>query len=306
MKNWFKTMLCAVSAATLVACGGGDYVDPNPAAGGGGGGASAAAFAGLTAGMENAAGFAIDGVDAGFYGDFRLFDGTAGLESPAGVAYSAPSCANSASGGEVMYDNEDSIVTYTNCKIGDATLDGKVEIKDSSGDGTATYTIKFDIDPANPLKITGEGSDGKTATFTYSGTQVVTNLKGEYPTYTGAKITLNASVKIGTSSTVKFTNFVVDYNREGDVETTTVDGTYGATLKLADFGFPATPGVPETVDVTLDVSTPTPVQYNYVTDVDTAGVIRFSYAGFFVMEIDYAAKKVRFTPTGAPTQEFPL
>ncbi len=305
MKNWMKTLLCTVAAATLVACGGSD--DAAPAAATTSSNVTLATLAGLSAGMESAAGFAIDGVDAGFYGNLDLMLAPTGLETPAAVGYTAPVCSNSGAGGTSTFAYETSIVTYTNCKIGDATLDGKAKIVRSTDPGTASYTITFDIDTSNPLKITGEGSDGKTATYTYTGNQVVTNLQGSSPDYTGAKITLNATVKVGTSSTVKLANFVVDYRRiEGNLERTTVNGKYSATIKLADFGVPATPGVPETLEVTFDVTTPTPVDYNYVTDKDVAGIIKFSYAGVFVIEVDYGTHKVRFTPTGGATQEFSM
>lgn len=309
MKNWIKTLLCIAATATLVACGDGDDAPAAAAGGGGGGTVSAAAFTSLSAGLESAAGFAIDGVDAGFYGNFNLLLAPSGLETPAAPppSYSAPSCTNSATGGAATYEPSESVLTYTNCKIGDATLNGKAKIVRAAGSGTASYTITFDTVPATPLTITGQGSDGKTATFTYTGTQVVTNLQGEPGHYTGAKITLNATVKIGSSSTVKFTNLVVEYGPGGtNIERTTVNGKYGATIKLADFGIPATPGAPETVEVTLDVTTPTPIDYNYVTDKDVAGVMRFSYAGVMVIEIDYGARKVRVTATGSPTQEFPM
>lgn len=302
MKFLMKVLLCGVTAASLVACGGDDA--PAAAAPAAGGGVSAATLAGLSGGMESAAGLAIDGVGSGFYGNFGLLVAPAGLETPMATGYTAPACTNS---GTADYNGSTGVLTYTNCKIDDATLDGKAKIVRSSGSGTASYTITFDTDTANPLKITGQGSDGKTATFTYSGTEVVTNLQPDVAPYTGAKITLNVTVKIGTSSTVKLTNFVVDYSRiGGNIERTTVNGKYAATIKLADFGVPATAGVPETVEVPFDITTPTAVDYNYVTDKDVAGVIRFTYTGVFVIEVDHGAKKVRFTATGGTTQEFAL
>lgn len=300
MKFWMKALLCGITAASLAACGGDDdgAAAPPPAASAGGT-VSASALTGISANLESAAGFAIDGVDAGVYGDFTFFPPAAfsGLESPL-AATPMVACST----GTAVYSGSAKTLTYTNCKVGDNTLNGVVKVVGA----TDVYTVTFDFDASNPLKITGSGSDGKTVTLTYSGNQVVSNLQGSYPDYTGAKIVMNATVKIGTASTVKFTNFAVTYGPGGtNIERTTVDGKYSTSIKLSDFGIPATAGVPDTIDMEFTITTPTPVDFNYVTNQDVAGVIRFAGMGFTI-EIDYGAKKARLTVTGGTTQEFPL
>ena len=77
MNIWIKALLCGAAAAALVACGGDDdtpaATTPTTTTGGT---VSAASLASISAGMESAAGFAIDGVDAGVYGDFTFFSET--------------------------------------------------------------------------------------------------------------------------------------------------------------------------------------------------------------------------------------
>jgi hypothetical protein len=299
MKTIYKALLSCAAAAILAGCGGGDsapaalVVPPTTTTTSSG---SSASLTGLSDSMESAASLAIDGVSAGYYGNFSTFL-PAGLFAPAGVAEpSMPTCTT----GTAVYSASPSKIRYTGCKIGDATLNGVAGIVGNN----SAFTVTFNVDAANPLKITAPGADGKTATFTYLGKEVVTNLVGTYPNYTGAKVVLNVEVQIGTSSTVTLTNFTVDFSKSGTIETTTLDGKYSTLIKLSDFGVPATPGVPDSVSVEFTISTPTAIKYNSATDKQEAGLIRFVSTGF-TMEVDYGASKVRLI-TAASTQEFPI
>jgi hypothetical protein len=300
MKNIYKALLSCAAAAILAGCGGGDSAPaaltttPTTTTTST---TSAAALTGLSGSMESAAGLAIDGVNAGYYGNFSTFL-PAGVFAPATVSPdpTMPSCST----GTAVYSSGPSKITYTGCKIGDATLDGVAGIVG----GTGSYTVTFNVDPAHPLKITAPGADNKTATFTYLGKEVVTNLVGTYGNYTAGKVVLNVEVQIGTSSTVTLTNFTVNFSKSGTVETTTLDGKYSTMIKLSDFGVPATPGVPDSVSVEFTISTPTAVKYNSATDKEEAGLIRFVSTGF-TMEVDFGTKTVRLITAGS-TQEFPM
>lgn len=307
MKNWFKTMLCAVSAATLVACGGGDYVDPNPAAPAPGGGtASAGAITGIAGQMELAAGLAIDGIGAGFFGDFTTLSIPTGLESPSDMVmpevYMPPHCANE-DGSALPSEADDATrVTYTNCVIDGSTLNGVVDITVQS---EGVYLVEFDPVAMSPFKITAS-EDGTTITYTYSGNQVVSDLardgEGEY---TSMNVVLNADVKIGTGSTVTLTDFEIDFTKTETEETITLDGDYSATIKLSDFGVPVVAPMPETAVVAFTVTTPTAVVVNLEQDKETAGIIKFA-STLFALETNYATRKITLTVTGAPPQEFPF
>jgi len=300
MKNWLKSMLCAVSAATLVACGGGGTADTTTTTTTTGGAASSSAITGIAGQMELAAGLTIDGIAAGFFGDFSTLSVPTGLETPMGMAYSAPSCTNEMDG-SAEYSSEGAVtrVTYDNCMIDGSTLNGVVDI---TVQGSGTYLVTFAPVSANPFKVVAS-EDGKTTTFTYKGEQVVSELEGEPGNYTHMNVVLDAEVMIGTGSTITLKEFEIDFTVDGDTETITVNGDYSATIKLADFGVPVTPPMPETALIAFTVTTPTALVVQG--DVEKQGIIKFA-SSLFGIETNYATKKITLTFPSAPSQEFPF
>lgn len=105
------------------------------------------------------------------------------------------------------------------------------------------------------------------------------------------------------SSTIKFTNYLVDFTYKTTSKETTLNmsGKFGYDLKLADFGVPATPGLPEKVNVEFDVSTPTALKFTETTD---SGVYKLS-SSLYSIEIDYTNDVAKFT-AGGVTQTFAL
>jgi chitodextrinase len=289
-----KTWLCAVSAATLVACGGGDDAPATPTTST----ASTEALTSLTEGSAAAGALAVEGLASGYFGNLSRFDILLPARlSPAAVESNPnPECTAGSTA------RQGDTVTYTDCVIDGATLNGVIQVTSDAG----SYTVTFDSEPANPFRISAPGVNAQTITYTYNGNEVITGLSDAYP-YTAGRVVVNATVKINTDSEIKLINYTVEFSTNVDrtVATVSVNGDYEATIKLSDFGVPLTPGLPETVPVQFTISTPTPIESIIATDEVTAGVYRMSSAGF-VIEVDFGAKKIRMTPTGAPTQEFDL
>jgi hypothetical protein len=281
--------------------------------GGGGGGAATAAAASSNAGVsgistqiETAASFALDGLDAGIYG---LPKGMAPalpgrFEAPAAApVHSVPTC----SGGSVAATSvgaDQSRIVYSNCVVDGSTLNGTITVAGpttyvSNGVWTATFS---------GFSISGEGADGKTVKFNYSGNQVIRDVTWSGTTTTAeataAKVTINVDISVDNgSSTINFTNYLVDFSYKTDTQETTLNmsGKFGYDLKLADFGIPATPGLPEKVKVEFDVSTPTALKFTETTD---SGVYKLT-STLYTLEIDYTNDVAKFT-AGGVTQSFPL
>jgi hypothetical protein len=280
--------------------------------GGGGGGATAAAassnagIAGISTQIETATSFALDGLDAGIYG---LPKGTAPavlsqFEAPADVSsHSAASCTSGSSSNVAVSESETHLV-YTDCVVDGSTLNGTITI---SGPTTYTSNGVWTASFAG-FSVSGQGVDNKTVTFNYSGTQVIRNVtwSGTSTTAeaTGAQVTMNVDINVNNgSSSITFTDYVVDfsYNTQSQETTLNMSGKFGYDLKLADFGIPATPGLPATVAVEFDVSTPTVLKFTETTD---SGVYRLS-PPFSVFESGYKNDVAKFT-AGGITQSFPL
>lgn len=281
--------------------------------GGGGGGTTAAAassnagISGISTQIETAASFALDGLDAGVYGLPKSVAVITGFEAPAGSqAHSVPQCTNSPTGTATAtsVNFEQTNLVYSNCVVDGSTLNGTITIAGptkytETGVWTATFA---------GFSVSGKGVDDKTVKFNYSGTQVIRNVtwSGNGPTAeaTAAKVTMNVDISVDNgSSTIKFTNYLVDftYNTSSKETTLNMSGKFGYDLKLADFGVPATPGLPEKVAVEFDVSTPTPLKFTDTTD---SGIYKLS-STLYTLEIDYTNDIAKFT-AGGVTQSFAL
>ncbi len=302
MKNWMKTLLCTVAAATLVACGGSDDAPATVTATGGGSATTAASLTGMSDQVSAAASFTIDGLLDGYFGPLPgIVSAPTSFETPAAdSALPTPTCS---SGSVTSTYNS---ITYTNCKLPDATLNGKIGV--AIGEGGQPHTITFNVDTGNPLTAQVTTDSKKTVTFKYAGTQVISRLEGEPVTGFTAKV--NTTVTVDGGSTVfKLADFVVDFSTvtESSVsyEVITLNGKYTASIKLSDFGVPATPGLPETVEIDFTVTTPTAIKSKKSDGSVVQGIYKLASPSFSI-EVDFGAKKVRLSLPGAPAQEFDL
>ena len=199
-------------------------------------------------------------------------------------------------------DDDISALVYSNCVVDGSTLNGTITISGprqytSNGVWTATFS---------GFSVSGEGVDGKTVKFNYSGSQVIKDVvwSADNTEAEAAKIAMNLDIAIDTgSSTIKFTNYLINFSYNSASMETSVDmsGKYAFDLKLADFGVPATPGLPATVNVEFDVTTPTTLKFTDTTD---SGVYKLTSA-LYTMEIDYTNDVAKFT-AGGVTQTFPI
>ncbi len=317
MKNWFKTMLCAVSAATLVACGGGDYVDPNPAAGGGGGGGGATtpeAIAALGAQGFVVANFGIGGaVDGMLIPVAPVMMGPASLETPAAQEPMDISsrCSSGTATQENVEENTYEIV-YTNC-VGvesDVKYNGTVTVVAVNGQGEedTDYTVDFDAGLQVSLEI-----DGTTYAYTYTkrdGAAHAMVLSGIVRDEEGAsKVTslMNVDVAIGTG-TITLEEYTLTFDRTVSPEQISINGTYILNLKLSDFG-PLPTGVPD-MDVPLEFTTSTdPVLTVGDADEFTGGTLILEDArvpaATYRIETNFTTRKLTITVAGqAATYDF--
>lgn len=294
--------IMALSAALLGACGGGGGGATPPAAAAAG---SNAGITGVSGQIETAASFALDGVDAGFYGLPKpaALASAMALEQAQAIApaHPVPTCST----GSVTSTStgvDQSNIVYNNCVIDDATLNGTITVAgpvtyQSNGVWTATFA---------GFSVQAPGVDGKTVKFNYSGTEGFSNMtwsgSGASATATGGKVALHVEINVDNgSSQISFNNFVVDFTDNGTTTTISMSGQFGYDLKLADFGVPATPGLPPTIAVVFDVTTPTQLSFTATTD---SGVYRMS-STLYTIEIDYTNDVGKFT-AGGVTQSFPL
>jgi hypothetical protein len=299
MNKWIKTLLCGVATAALVACGGGDDA-PAAAAGGGAGGSAStqAALTGMSDQVSAAASFAVEGMLDGYFGALPILSAPTGMVSPAAQPNLAtPSC----SSGSVT--STASTITYSNCKLSDATLNGTVGVVL----GVSAHTVTFSPVGQTDFTVALTTDSGKSVTYKYTGTQVITRLEGTDPV-TGFTVKINSTVfVVGGSTSFKLTNFLVNYDRttEGATSYENIDlaGKYLASVKLADFGV-TVPGF-DTLDIDFDITTPTRIKSKLPDGPAVAGVYKLSSASFS-LEVDFGANKVRLLITGAPAQEFPL
>jgi hypothetical protein len=291
----------ALISGLLAACGGGGGTATTAAAA-----SSNAGVSGISTQVETAASFALDGLDAGIYGLPRgtAPSGPTSFEAPAGaISHSAAVC-TSGSSNSVQVSADETNLVYTNCVVDGSTLNGTVNIAGPTAyTTTGVWTATF-----AGFSVSGKGVDDKTVKFNYSGNQVIRNVTwsgtGTTAEATAAKVTLNVDINVDNgSSTIKFTNYLVDftYNTTSKETTLNMSGKFGYDLKLADFGVPATPGLPEKVNVEFDVSTPTALKFTETTD---SGVYKLS-SSLYTLEIDYTNDVAKFT-AGGVTQTFAL
>jgi hypothetical protein len=305
--NTMKTSLfstwaaLALSASLLGACGGGGGAAPAAAAA-----SSNAGIAGMSNQVETAASFALDGLDAGFYGlpKGAALSAPTQFETPAAVSvHPAPTC----SSGTVTSTSSAVDVTnlrYTNCVINGSTLNGTITTAGptaytANGVWTSTFA---------GFSVSAPGADGKTVKFNYSGNQVFKDMTwsgaGAAAEATAGKATMNVDIVVDNgSSTIKLTNFLINftYNTTSKETTLNMSGKFGYDLKLADFGVPATPGLPATINIEFDVTTPSTLKFTDTTD---SGVYKLASA-VYTIEIDYTNDVAKFT-AGGVTQTFPL
>ena len=290
----------ALIAGLLSGCGGGGTAATAAATSGNAG------IAGVSTQVETAASFALDGLDAGIYG---LPKGTAPaaptqFEMPAGAISHAAATCTSGTSNSVQINPDQTDLVYSNCVVDGSTLDGTITISGptaytANGVWTATFA---------GFSVSGKGVDDKTVKFNYSGNQVIRNVTwsgtGTTAEATAAQVTMNVDINVDNgSSTIKFTNYLVDftYNTTSTETTLNMSGKFAYDLKLADFGVPATPGLPEKVNVEFDVSTPTALKFTETTD---SGVYKLS-SSLYSIEIDYTNDVAKFT-AGGVTQTFAL
>lgn len=296
----------ALISGLLAACGGGGGTATTAAAA-----SSNAGVSGISTQVETAASFALDGLDAGIYG---LPKGTApatpgGFESLAASpspSHSVPECSNSPTGSvsTTSTNVDETRIVYNNCVVDGSTLNGTITVAGPTAyTTTGVWTATF-----AGFSVSGKGVDDKTVKFNYSGNQVIRNVTwsgtGTTAEATAAKVTMNIDISVDNgSSTIKFTNYLVDftYNTTSKETTLNMSGKFGYDLKLADFGVPATPGLPEKVNVEFDVSTPTALKFTETTD---SGVYKLS-SSLYTLEIDYTNDVAKFT-AGGVTQTFAL
>jgi hypothetical protein len=308
MKSRLFTAWAALglSLAILTGCGGGGgAAAPTAAAASGNAG-----LAGVSTQVETALSFALDGLDAGVYGLPRpSLMMSMGRVAPAGQSeppppfgeHTAAQCTSGSATTTFVSPTESSLI-YTNCVIDSGTLNGTINIEGpteyvENGVWTATFS---------DFSVTGKGVDDKNVKFNYSGSQVIKDVvwSNDNSEATAAKITMNVDINVDNgSSTIKFTNYLVNFSYNTASMETSVDmsGKFAFDLKLADFGVPATPGLPATVNVEFDVTTPTTLKFTDTTD---SGVYKLTSA-LYTMEIDYTNDVAKFT-AGGVTQTFPL
>jgi hypothetical protein len=301
MKSRLFTAWAALglSLAILTGCGGGGGAAATAAATGNAG------ITGVSTQVETAASFALDGLDAGFYGLPKGTFSPTQFEQPTAASPSAhtpPACST----GSVVTSTVavGTNLVYNNCVINGSTLNGTITVAGPTNFVPgATWTTTF-----AGFNISGKGVDDKTVKFNYSGTQVFNSV-----TWSGnnasaealtAVVKMNVSINVDNgSSNITFTNYLIDfaYNTSSKETTLKLSGKFGYDLKLADFGVPATPGLPEKIAVEFDVSTPTPLKFTDTTD---SGVYKLTSA-LYTIEIDYTNDVAKFT-AGGVTQTFPL
>ena len=293
----------ALIAGLLSGCGGGGTAATAAATSGNAG------ITGVSTQVETALSFSLDGLDAGVYGLPKpplamAMAMASSFESPQAASHAVPTCSNSPAGTATtsQVDDDISALVYSNCVVDGSTLNGTITISGprqytSNGVWTATFS---------GFSVSGEGVDGKTVKFNYSGSQVIKDVvwSADNTEAEAAKIAMNLDIAIDTgSSTIKFTNYLINFSYNSASMETSVDmsGKYAFDLKLADFGVPATPGLPATVNVEFDVTTPTTLKFTETTD---SGVYKLTSA-LYTMEIDYTNDVAKFT-AGGVTQTFPL
>ena len=227
----------ALIAGLLSGCGGGGTAATAAAT------SSNAGIAGVSTQVETAASFALDGLDAGIYG---LPKGTAPaaptqFEMPAGAISHAAATCTSGTSNSVQINPDQTDLVYSNCVVDGSTLDGTITISGptaytANGVWTATFA---------GFSVSGKGVDDKTVKFNYSGNQVIRNVTwsgtGTTAEATAAQVTMNVDINVDNgSSTIKFTNYLVDftYNTTSTETTLNMSGKFAYDLKLADFGVP--------------------------------------------------------------------
>lgn len=293
-------------ASLLAGCGGG---------GGGAVGATAAAtsgnagITGVSTQVETALSFSLDGLDAGVYGLPKpplAMVMASSFESPQAASHAVPTCSNGSAGtatkSQVLGEDDISNLVYNNCVVDGSTLNGTITISGpreytSNGVWTATYS---------GFSVSGEGTDGKVVKFNYAGSQVIKDLvwAEDNSEAVAAKVTMNVDINVDNgSSTIKFTNYLINFSYNATRMETSIDmsGKFAFDLKLADFGVPVTPGLPATVNVEFDVTTPTTLKFTETTD---SGVYKLTSLAY-TLEIDYTNDVAKFT-AGGVTQTFPL
>jgi hypothetical protein len=298
-RTWAALALSAV--VLLSACGGGGSSAPPATAAVASSNAGIAAVSGQ---IETAASFALDGVDAGFYGLPKpAMAAPAAFEMPSAAlpAHPVPTCATGTVT-SVSTGIDQSNIVYNNCVIDGAKLNGTITVAgpvtyQTNGVWTATFA---------GFSVQAPGVDGKTVKFNYSGTEGFSNMtwsgSGASATATGGKVKLNVQINVDNgSSQISLSNFTVDFTDNGTTTTLSMSGQFGYDLKLADFGVPATPGLPPTIAVVFDVTTPSTLSFTATTD---SGVYRMS-SPLYTIEIDYTNDVGKFT-AGGVTQTFPL
>jgi hypothetical protein len=193
---------------------------------------------------------------------------------------------------------------YTNCVINGATLNGTITtagptVYVSNGLWTSTFS---------GFSVSAPGADGKNIKFNYAGNQVISNVTWSGNTAaaeaTAAKVNMNVDISVDNgSSTIKFTNLLIDfgYNTTSKETSLNISGKYAFDLKLADFGVPATPGLPPTINIEFDVTTPSTLKF---TDTSDSGVYKLA-SSLYTIEIDYTNDVAKFT-AGGVTQSYPL
>lgn len=226
------------------------------------------------------------------------------FESPQADPHIVPTCSNGPAGTATtsQVDGDISNLVYNNCVVDGSTLNGTITISGprvyaSNGVWTATYS---------GFSVSGEGADGKVVKFNYVGSQVIKDLVWamDNSEAIAAKVTMNVDINVDNgSSTINFTDYLIDFSYNAANMETSIDmsGKYAFDLKLADFGVPATPGLPATINVEFDVTTPTTLKFTETTD---SGVYKLTSLAY-TLEIDYTNDVAKFT-AGGVTQTFPI
>lgn len=312
MKNWFKTMLCAVSAATLVACGGGDYVDPNPAAGGGGGGggggASSDAIAGLGTQGFVVANFAIGGaVDGMLIPAPVVAFVPASLESPADAPDPMDISDRCMPGGEASQTEVEPHVyeiVYTNC-VGvdsDVKYNGTVTVREFEDTAGTGYTVDFD---STGLQVSLE-LNGTTYEYIYKNREsdvhamVLSDIVNGEDGMTKVTSLVNVDITIGTGS-VTLEDYKLEFDRTSSPETIALSGKYSVMLKPSDFG-PVPAGLPDVAFPLTFVTSTDPILTIDDADEFSGGTLKLKDSNnIYEIATNFTTKKVTITVSGIAT-----
>ena len=308
MKNWLKTMLCAVSAAALVACGGGDSApaaDAGGGGGGGGGGATPEAIAAMGTQGFVVANFGIGGAVDGMLLPVNPPAPPSSFESPAAEPPSVmlDRCKEGGSATQTT-SGEAYVIVYNNCVHPDSDVKyhGTVTVApvDDDAESATEYTVDFD---STGLQISLD-LDGKSYSYIYknragaSHGMVLSDITRSGDDVNKVTSLMNVAITIGTGS-VTLEDYKLEFDSSVTPETIKLSGKYIVNLKTSDFGVTLPAGVPDMAFPLTFVTSTDPVLTVGDGDEFTGGTLKLEDATLgYKVETNFTTKKLTITVAG--------